>query len=84
MKLRCFSSLVKSVEFMFKRSIKTFLNEIILANFFSLYKEMTLKLSPNADHCNRVACRTDIGLFKRGVSHEDQFDVSCCFLLPMV
>ena len=45
---------------------------------------MILKLSPNADHCNKIACRTDIGLFERGVFHDDQFDVSSCFLLPMV
>jgi hypothetical protein len=60
------------------------MNGINFGKIFSLCKEMTLKLSPNADHCNIVACRTDIGLFKRGVSHDDQFDVTCCFLLPMV
>jgi hypothetical protein len=45
---------------------------------------MILKLSPNADNCNKVVCRIDIGLFKRGVYHDDQFDVSSCFLLPMM
>ena len=45
---------------------------------------MILKLWPNVDHCKNVACRTDIGLFKRGVSHDDQFDVSSCFLLTVV
>jgi hypothetical protein len=45
---------------------------------------MILKLSANADHSKNVACRTDIELFKRGVSHDHQFDVSSYFLLPMV